>query len=82
MQVLDLLGQRRNDRRRQVESWFDIHFYQRVIPEDFFYRQMRMKRDFFDLLLAKIRNDFGFDFEWFWYFLSSLRRLFNITWKN
>lgn len=57
---------RRNGRRRQrhrpywvlprpLQSWFEIHYYQRIIPEQFFYRQMRMKRASFDLLFATIR---------------------------
>ena len=29
---------------RPAESWFEIHFNQRIIPENFFYRQMRLKR--------------------------------------
>ncbi|XP_048579041.1 protein ALP1-like [Nematostella vectensis] len=39
---------------RPLQSWFEIHYRQRIIPENFFYRQMRMKRVSFDLLLATI----------------------------
>ena len=66
LQMQVLLQQRRYARQRRFrihpywtlprpkESWFDIHFYRRDIPEDLFYRQMRMKRGFFDQILARL----------------------------
>ena len=40
---------------RPAESWFEIHFNRRIIPENFFYRQMRMKRNTLDRLLGILR---------------------------
>lgn len=36
---------------RPCESWFEIHLHRRVIPEEFFFRRMRMSRNTFDILL-------------------------------
>lgn len=41
---------------RPCNSWFEIHFHRRNIPEEFFFRQMRMLRDTFDTLLAIFRH--------------------------
>ena len=41
---------------RPCNSWFEIHFHRRNIPEEFFYRHMRMSRDTFDTLLATLRH--------------------------
>ncbi|XP_020621230.1 protein ANTAGONIST OF LIKE HETEROCHROMATIN PROTEIN 1-like [Orbicella faveolata] len=41
---------------RPCNSWFEIHFHRRNIPEEFFYRQMRMSRDTFDTLLVTLRH--------------------------
>ena len=41
---------------RPCDSWFEIHFHRRNIPEEFFYRQMRMSRDTFDTLLTTLRH--------------------------
>ena len=41
---------------RPWESWFEIHFHRRIIPEGFFFRQMRLSRNTFDVLLATIRH--------------------------
>ena len=40
---------------RPAKSWFEIHFNCRIIPENFFYRQLRMKWNTFDRLLAILR---------------------------
>ena len=37
---------------RPAESWFEIHFYDRNIPEDYFRRQLRMKRGTFQALVG------------------------------
>ncbi|XP_068706592.1 putative nuclease HARBI1 [Montipora foliosa] len=41
---------------RPCNSWFEIYFHRRNIPEEFFYRQTRMSRDTFDTLLATLRR--------------------------
>ena len=41
---------------RPVESWFEIHYFDRTIPGDYFWRLLRMNRESFDLLLNVIRN--------------------------
>ena len=41
---------------RPCDSWFEIHFHRRNIPEEFFDHQMRMSRDTFDTLLATLRH--------------------------
>ena len=59
-----LLNRRRRRRRfhpywtfpRPVESWFEIHMYQRNFPEAFFRRHLRMGRDSFDNLLTLLRG--------------------------
>lgn len=40
---------------RPQTSWFEIHYNDRNIPEDYFRRQMRMSRNSFDLLLNILR---------------------------
>ena len=35
-----------------AESWFEIHFYNRNIPEDYFRRQLRMKGGTFQALVG------------------------------
>ena len=40
---------------RSGESWFEIHFHRRFIPEEYFFRQMRMSRNTFHVLLATLR---------------------------
>ena len=37
---------------RPAESWFEIHFDDRNIPEDYFRRQLRMKRGTFQALVG------------------------------
>ena len=41
---------------RPCNSWFELHFHRRNIPEEFFYRQMRMSRDTFGTLLTTLRH--------------------------
>ena len=38
-----------------AESWFEIHFTCRIIPENFFFRQLRMKQNTFKRPLAILR---------------------------
>ena len=44
---------RRRPHPYYCDSWFEIHFHRRNIPEEFFYRQMRMSRD----TLATLRHN-------------------------
>lgn len=37
---------------RPAESWFEIHFHDRNIPEDYFRRQLRMRRGTFQALVG------------------------------
>ena len=49
---------RRNQRQmnlpRPNESWFEIHYYDPIIPDDFFRQQLRMRRTTFQMLLKVI----------------------------
>ena len=40
---------------RPATSWFEIHFHGRNISEEYFFRQMRMSRNTFDILLTSLR---------------------------
>ena len=64
-----ILNQRRIQRRRRagrlrrrfwvlprpVQSWFDIHFVDIAIPDDYFRRQLRLNRTTFTMLLNTLR---------------------------
>lgn len=39
-----------------AESWFEIHFTRRIIAENFFFRQLRMKQNTFKRPLAILRT--------------------------
>ena len=39
---------------RPNESWFEIHYYDPTIPDDFFRQQLRMRRTTFQMLLNVI----------------------------
>ena len=62
-QIVLLRNRRRRQRRfqpywelpRPENSWFEIHFRDRTIPEDYFRRQLRMGRNAFDLLMNVLR---------------------------
>lgn len=68
-----ILNQRRIQRRRRagrlrrrfwvlprpVQSWFDIHFVDIAIPDDYFRRQLRLNRTTFTMLLNTLRPRSG-----------------------
>ena len=68
LQLMETLTQLLNRRQRRrgfhpywtfpwpVESWFEIHMYQRNFPEAFFCRHLRMGRDSFDNLLTLLKG--------------------------
>ena len=36
---------------RPLNSWFELHYHDRTIPEEYFRQQLRMKKDTFDVVL-------------------------------
>ena len=36
---------------RPLNSWFELHYHDRIIPEEYFRQQLRMKKDTFDVVL-------------------------------